>query len=45
MDERIDGAAHAPSAAARGAEQMDVLSPRFAASVHVQSPAQTTKLH
>lgn len=42
MDERIDGAAHC---SARGAEQMDVLSPRFAASVHVQSPAQTTKLH
>ncbi len=42
MDERIDECAHCSS---RGKEQMDVPFARFAASVHVQPPAQTTKLH
>lgn len=42
MDEKIDGCAQCST---RGEEQMDVPFARFAASVHVQSPAQTTKLH
>ncbi len=42
MDERIDESTHCGT---RGKEQMDVPFARFAASVHVQSPAQTTKLH
>lgn len=42
MDEKMDGCA---LCSARGKEQMDVPFTSFAASVHVQSPAQTTKLH
>lgn len=41
MDERIDGCVHR---SARGNEQMDVSYAHFAASVHVQSHAQSTKL-
>lgn len=42
MDERIDGCARC---SARGKEQMDVPYAHFAASVHLQSPAQSTKPH
>lgn len=48
MESRVDGEKgwmDALTVEQERKEQMDVLFAHFAASVHIQSPAQTTKLH